>query len=481
MKKARRHPPRRAGSVTKGRRRRLRGFTLTELMVAVAVLIVVILATSKIFGTIGKVTGIGEASRDVMQETAAIERQIRSDLARLAPGGFLAIRCVAVPNDVNGSPLLRPNLPPEAIIRADQLVFFTNGVQSIQTFRGGAGSAHKGQSAVARLYYGHAFQLPQGEAVDPDPAGAFVEAHDPEVDLDNPLLPWHVGTSGMVRTVFRRNLSGPPDDYDTTDVSSIDATQPPATRWLLARQAVVLADDGDNEVVFLGENRSAIDIAREVVINGRVDAAKGQLNDIRNTIVGDGTVSWVNQRATIASDVFYPRAERVAPSMHRVDQALTNHVLASACSSFIIDWTYENAVGGFDLDDDGFQDGVQIDPAGEQPWFGLFDPQRGVDTFLAWHGTPTTTTIFATNIDDTTLTPAGAAVEDAGTDVVVYEAIFGYNQDTPLNAFGFPDPALGYTPWPSAIRITMILHDARTRLENGRRIQFVIDLPRRVE
>ncbi len=274
-------------------------------------------------------------------------------------------------------------------------------------------------------------------------------------------------------------MSSSPFDYSTIDVSSIDATQPPATRWLLARQAVVLADDGGDPVVFLGQNRSAISIADDVVINGRVDAAKGQLNDIRNDVTGSGT--WVDQRDTIATAVFYPRAERVAPSMHRVDQALTNHVLASACSSFIIDWTYENAVGGFDLDDDGFQDGVQIDPAGEQPWFGLPDPQRGVDTFLAWHGTPAPTTIFATNIDDTTLTPAGAAVEAAGTDVVVYEAIFGYNQDTPLDAFGFPGPALGYTPWPSAIRITMIVHDARTRLENGRRIQFVIDLPRRVE
>ena len=102
-----------------------RAFTLTELMVAVAVLVVVILATAKIFGTASKVTGLGQATRDVMQEAAAIERQIRADFARLSPEGFFVIHCVAVPNDVHYSPtfpqLLNPSLPRDAIIRADQL------------------------------------------------------------------------------------------------------------------------------------------------------------------------------------------------------------------------------------------------------------------------------------------------------------------------------------------------------------------------
>ena len=153
-------------------------------MIAVAVLVVVILAAAKIFGTISKVTGIGQATRDVLQETAAIERQIRSDLARLAPGGFFAIRCVAVPNDVNFSPLLNPNLPPDAIIRADQLVFFTAGVEGTQVFADAAGSNHKQQSTAARIYYGHAFQLPNAEILG--------QSADPALTFSNgaPLLPW---------------------------------------------------------------------------------------------------------------------------------------------------------------------------------------------------------------------------------------------------------------------------------------------------
>ncbi|MCH7786653.1 MAG: hypothetical protein IIC22_03985, partial [Chloroflexi bacterium] len=64
-------------------------------------------------------------------------------------------------------------------------------------------------------------------------------------------------------------------------------------------------------------------------------------------------------------------------------------------------------------------------------------------------------------------------------DLQVYEAFFGYNQSQPLNNNGVVDSTLGYTPWPSAIRITMVLHDPKSKLENGRVVQFVINLPKR--
>jgi hypothetical protein len=39
---------------------------------------------------------------------------------------------------------------------------------------------------------------------------------------------------------------------------------------------------------------------------------------------------------------------------------------------------------------------------------------------------------------------------------------------------------VGYTPWPSAIRVTMVLNDPDGKLEGGREFQFVIRLPQRV-
>ncbi|MHC4428061.1 MAG: prepilin-type N-terminal cleavage/methylation domain-containing protein, partial [Planctomycetota bacterium] len=324
-----------------GPRRTSRAFTLSEILVAVVILVVVIVATSKMFGTASKVTGVGQAGAAVLQEAAAIERQIRSDFERLSREGFLAIRCVAVPNDVNlnsGGALLNPALPPSAIIRADQLLFFAHGVQTIQTLGGAAGVNRKGQGTVSRIYYGPAFQLLDGLAVDDvDPTAP--EAHDPRLQAGDPLLvPWYRGAHDMVRTVFEDVPSGA--DYTTSPGGSIDATQPSANRWLLARHAVVLAGDGGYPESYLegipgGNTRTADGINHAVVLGGRVDAAASELNDIRTTVIdADGDIvlndSWHEQRSVIAGVLFYPRAERIAPGTHRVDQALTNHVIAGA-------------------------------------------------------------------------------------------------------------------------------------------------------
>ena len=113
-----------------------RGVTLTELMIAVAILLVVIIGTSKIFSTTSKVTGIGQATAGVLQEAAAIERQLRADLARLNRDGIFAIRCVKVRNDINlpAGGLLNPALDRLAYIRADQLLFFTQGVHEARPY-----------------------------------------------------------------------------------------------------------------------------------------------------------------------------------------------------------------------------------------------------------------------------------------------------------------------------------------------------------
>jgi hypothetical protein len=73
-------------------------------------------------------------------------------------------------------------------------------------------------------------------------------------------------------------------------------------------------------------------------------------------------------------------------------------------------------------------------------------------------------------------------------DVRIYSAVFGPNNDRPLftsrSSGEVLPPAsdddrrrLGFTPWPDAIRVTLTVHDADTRLTAGRGVQFVIDLP----
>lgn len=488
-----------------------RAFTLTELMVAVVVLVVIIVGTSRIFGTASRVTGIGQAAADVLQEASAIERQIRADFEQLSTEGFFAIRCVEVPNDyylaTGSGPLINPGLPPTALIRADQIEFFSKGVQSIATSRGNAGTYRHGQGPVSRVYYGHGFQLPEAGAVKLDPGDAsYVEARDPVIDLINPLTPWYRGTYPTVLTVFRSDsMTSPPADYTITADSTIEANQPPASQWVLARQAVVLADDGmGGDTLYLlngpreGGTRSAPFIDSDVVRNGRVDLAAGQLNDIRNAVLFEPTGSrpWLSgsptppdQRSVIASAVFYPRAERIAPGPHRVDQSLTNNVLAAACSSFIVDWMYANNTGRIVSRAGVVYDGIRLDPALPVPWFGWDQAGlRGVTTLRDWVVNDTLTDdgdpLYVDNIEGTLIapTPTGDALQDQG--AAVYEAYFGYNRDRPLvedpalAQFDEPAPFLGYTPWPTAIRITMVLHDPANRLEAGREIQFLIELPR---
>lgn len=475
-----------------------RGFTLTELMIAIAVLLVVIIGAGKVFSTASKVTSMGQATADVMQEAAAIERQLRADIEKLNPEGVFAIRNSRVRNDINvsaGGPLLNPYLDPGDFIRADQLLFFTNGVQSSQTAGIDAGTYRFGQGSVARVYWGHAFQLPLAEGFGEITAN---RAHDPA----EPVAPWWFGAVDMQLTMFLAQGGSSTQNYSYINTSPIDGTQPPATEWLLARQDVGLMDDDkqyadkDSKTMYLatffGSDWSGIMSARSVFLsdprgesgyfdsfeirNGRMDVAASRLEDVRAVILSeseweDGTNP--SQRNIIGNDLlYYPRAERVAPSMHRVDQALTNPIIGSACSSFIVEWTWDDGVGDVYYEDGSlYLHGIEIDADREQPWFGMPDPDRGVYPYYTENWWLAAETIHDENIEE-------YVVIDQTYDY--YEAFFGYNQTYPLNSSNNPEKSLGYTPWPSAIRVTMTLHDTETKIENGRVFQFVVNLPRRV-
>ncbi|MGA0420629.1 MAG: prepilin-type N-terminal cleavage/methylation domain-containing protein, partial [Phycisphaerales bacterium] len=146
-----------------------RGFTLVELLVAVLVLLVVILAVGRIFSSSGRVTAYGEATSDLLQEAQAIERQMRRDFANLSADGFLAIQCIEVRNDVNFAvtgQLLDPSRPADWLFRADRLICFVDGAIATSAFSPATDIASGGtvggtpQGAVSRVYYGHGVQFP---------------------------------------------------------------------------------------------------------------------------------------------------------------------------------------------------------------------------------------------------------------------------------------------------------------------------------
>ena len=63
-----------------------------------------------------------------------------------------------------------------------------------------------------------------------------------------------------------------------------------------------------------------------------------------------------------------------------------------------------------------------------------------------------------------------------------YWAIFGYNHDGAFKVNDEHEDEAGliredFVPWPTALRITMVLNDRQKNLEGGRIFQFIVELP----
>lgn len=507
-----------------------RAFTMVELMVAVSLLLVVIAATSKIFSTASKVAGIGESNTNVLQETGAIERQIRTDISRIDYDGMIVIQCVTIANNIHLSgdptaPLLDPSKPAGAIIRADQLLFFAKGTQDSARFEGnqdlGIGNG-LARSSVSRILYGHGIQLP-----DLVPEGPTATLRPDPVGFDfGPLVPWSYDAVN----------DGPSLDYQYWiggGGGRTNGTQPEAREWTLARQAVLMADDGGSRALFqqqsplYGQNSATSLFNQQTfhialmdgalsphpdLVNSRVDVTCMNLDDLRRVVAPLGNANW-RQRAingffgspaAFGQVGGYVRSEKRAPSMHRLDVMLTAPTLASNCSSFMVDWTwapytgrtYTNTPGGL-MVFPGFTPSSTM----ATPWFGFPDSEipgaqpdakRGVmtlseyrDNFVDGGGNPAFVNppILPEAIEGfpTTLPVPVTQPFGPGVPIKVYTAVFGFNADAAiyLNLAGVPVANQDYTPWPTALRITMTLTDPAKRLEQGRTVQMILELPKR--
>ena len=571
------------------------GFTLTELLVAVVVLLVVILAVGRIFSTTSVVVRTGEASSRVLQEITAIEQLVRKDFSRISSDGFLLVQCVAVRNDVmeslGGGDLLDPSQPADHIIRCDQVAFIadelaigsrTSGMAAFEEGGGATRSLYTGteptpQTTTSLIYLGHGYQLPfiprsLGEPLDP-----LWPSNGGQV-----LHPWYRPLPGDAskRIQLQRWPSGAvyPGQYN--------GSQPPVKEWALARQEVLIADDYDGEPdfymasSFADQNRNAAaEYFDDTMRSSRVEILSSDLARLREVIRNNGPQG-------VADGVlnYRPRAEKSPPTLEREDVLMASNVLGSNCSSFVVDWTWGDGVGqdlSLDLDPNrslrGAVRGVSVSGGvraglgaesgtvteagvGASPWFGLGKIQPGnVEPVLDNYGNPNLDVTTATTIllDETgdfynrgvrfyppidydpgcaifagdtppgnagsipngaTLFPQvvenieGADIPNLDLESVVdrpfgievpiwrYRAFFGLNGDEPFVRDGTRRPVSvitdggdgqgprpwpvyrsDYTPWPSALRITATFGDPKGAIEGGRQVQFVIQLPQRVQ
>jgi type II secretory pathway pseudopilin PulG len=540
-------------------------FTLTEMLVAIGVLVVVIVAAAKIFGASSKVASVAEANADLLQTANAIEAQIRADFANLPPNGFLVLQQVEV-NQPGQLQTLDPSLG-GAEIRADQVAFFTRGIRPTQQYVGSQNLIPSGgviaadwaaEAAVARVYYGHgvtAPTLPVGRdptfyGVQPPPVGAQWEGA--------PMVPWQ---AGVVETRQWDSVGG------TTGTARVPVTKP--SNWPLVRMATLMTTDGATTAQFAtgtGLNAtqrlfagtppltvhagplttipSATPVPDPRWTSSRVDICKWQMDDLLTQMCyqynGNFTDSeklpftrstnfhsqpstrlrmlqtlspWAIPATRLAAGdgtnfrfVGYPRVEKSALGPARNEQMLTAPVLAANCSSFKVEWTWTSGVGRswFGYDDPttpitGDEPiGMYVRPNSAQPWFGLDSPAD-----------PNVGPISDANVftNDGAFKPWGAIglplVAGAGSDTVlcavegprtggspiwttstrqgakrVYSAVFGFNQTDPSET-AIDAPNRGpYTPLPSALRITIRLHDSLGRIEGGRDFQFIVELPK---
>ena len=277
-----------------------RAFTVVELLIAVVVMLAVIIATSKIFNTASKVSSTGEANADVLQQGTVIEEQMRRDLERLCRDGYMAIQCVAVRNDVNQvispnliplPPLLNPQLKPNEILRCDQIVFFTAGTEVSARWAGPGDLVSGGggqQSRGARIYYGHGVQFPslvnlRLSGMTSASAKPIIMGVLPTTNGLKQIVPW---------TWFDPLTTQLGWQYGTTTQPAFPrvlANQPEARQWVLARKAVLLADDGGHPIYYPEPRNFTI------AVEQGPSAAPSIFGDLSNTGVSGSSPSYFQE------------------------------------------------------------------------------------------------------------------------------------------------------------------------------------------
>ena len=544
-------------------------FTLTELLIAVGVLVVVVVAAARIFGAASKVSSVAEANADLLQTAAAIEAQVRADFANIPPNSFLVLQQVEV-NQRGVLQTLDPALG-NAEIRADQIAFFSRGARPTQQFVGydqlqplgsTVAPAWPPESTVARIYYGHGLL-----------ASTLQQGFGPlSYDGTNaPAVPW---VSGAVET--QNWQTGAPQGGPTPRIT---AAKP--SLWPLARIATLMTTDGllnqrfastgannATQRLFTGSGNLSVQLGplSSVAPTGatpfdplwtssRVDICKWQMDDLLTQMAyqynnsgipsslpfaravgpwqGPSTrlrmlqtlAPWgINATKASPADasnpnsnhfVGYPRVEKAALGSARAEQMIAAPVLAANCSSFKVEWTYDDGVGRSWFQLPGFEGdgsingnepiGMYIRPGAERPWFGLDDgtansavrPLSNAPNFITpggnfgaggW-GSVGRPLVVSNGSDplvssiEGALNPSGGApiwpTSNAQGSKRVYQAVFGMNQSDAAVISPAATTRGPYTPLPSALRITMRLHDSLGRIEGGREFQFIVNLPQR--
>ncbi len=411
------------------------GFTLSELIVAVAAVALITLGVASVFQSTSETIRIGRASAELDTLASAIERVMRNDFENINQDGFLVIRN------------RRITLPSGQRRRADEMAFFVNGNFSTAQFSQsslGGGVGNHVQSRVARVYYGHGVQLgplvkwPQNPA-SPEPY--------PTADLANDLKENALGlgrSSDPGKWAFLRQplvlthnttaedrayVQNPFKNFEARTASNGTSGKPPLASGLVD---IAQADMGEitNYVMTQATDSDSIDDYSTLLLQWTGEETDRQMIMRMAQILPHERASesnpanWTTPNNWRSSGLSW-RGEVVPTGLTRSEMMLTRSTLAVGVSGCAIEWSY-NGISWFGLDS-------QITQTTKVPYpYRLMDKQgRPIENGMAIPVEHLTVPAPASNLESYT---------SAATGLPYRERLFG---------FGLPsiDYMRDTTPW----------------------------------
>lgn len=232
-----------------------RGFTLVEVLVAVAAVSVITVAIAGVFATVGETVRTGQSVSRFTTAAARIERQMREDIENMARDGVLAIRHELVgdtdlqfnladlTDEAKGVSLSEDDPRPRAR-RADEMTFFRRGRFTTQRQPVVPGLTPVGEAA--RIYYGHGIRFPEyiEDSSGNRDARESPQAHDAGFVVD-------AGDTNLARLRLGGDPSFSPDQRSGPNAF--------ASEWTLLRHVTALVDAGELDGGVIAAGQRAID------------------------------------------------------------------------------------------------------------------------------------------------------------------------------------------------------------------------------
>lgn len=428
------------GAMVGGRRRARRGFTMIELMVAIAAVAVLSLGLAQIFTVAGRTVSAGKRVSALTQYAAALERQLRDDIRAITRDGFFVIRN-ELTNDGSGPVNVRSAAAGGAARprRVDEMVFFRLG--QFQSARLAYVPGRTATASSARVYWGHGLQqgvesnlvaslgdnnalgayfgrpgpnqyagdwiLARHETLLAQPAGARADTPDGLLALGPNPPRWsadsdvQVGMQPSSRDIFRDVYAtfggaavGPGDTVPTLAASQRDSGDPTASSGLVDVATTDLASI----------RRAVLELKPPSGAMGSYSGQPGEYSVASGK--ADDMQAWMMLSLPAESDRGRRlRVEAAPPNLlglgwtsggsdaaTRADQlALSAHAFMPQCTEFIVEWSFGDTLPNGRINWHGLRRGVDLNSdgvittgAGEyeiQPYDGLAlrDPIRARD------------------------------------------------------------------------------------------------------